>query len=100
MSKEQTPITADEILAEFALVAEKGKCHHDLESNIKVCKEIAIRYANAKVLEALERDRKQFGDFLLNRRSEELSKGVVNFMRPVTCRDIEYYETEVKPKYK
>jgi hypothetical protein len=88
MSKEQTPITAEEHLTKgnFQFVVFDFACilkHYDKEIMLA---DLMEQYANAKVLEALER---------------EVPKACNEFTDtriPVhAC--IEYYETEVKPRY-
>ena len=85
MSKEQTPI---EEIRNFAMqkmkeneVAWVGLRNLHTTDWIIICKEYAEQYAQAKVLEALERE-------FYNYEDNNPNKG-----------HIEYYETEVKPKY-
>ena len=90
MSKEQTPITAEEFY-----LNNRGDL---LRSNLGT-KEFTIdmmeQYANAKVLEALEREvPKAYGVGYYDR---VLNSGDTN--RKYKDRQ-EYYETGVKPKYK
>jgi hypothetical protein len=77
MSKEQTPITAEEWLI-------KNDYH-----NLLITSDAMEQYAKAKVLEALER---------------EVPKAVAeyHFQYALEIREkdgLNYYETEVKPKY-
>lgn len=73
MSKEQTPLTAEEII--------RQPKYNELKNLILIC-EAMDEFANAKVLEALEREFSKLDgiDFSL-------------------IGGTEYYETEVKPKY-
>ena len=101
MSKEQTPITAEEWYNKnhknlLAVKNTKGKiqypfvsrnAHNLVEEHIY---KIMEQYANAKVLEALEGEFSKV-DILMfdeDRSSDYAEKGQF------------YYETEVKPKYK
>jgi hypothetical protein len=89
MSKEQTPITAEEHLTKgnFQFVVFDFACilkHYDKEIMLA---DLMEQYANAKVLEALEKEvikacMKYNATAIFNKK---LAK--------------EYYETEVKPRY-
>ena len=78
MSKEQTPITAEEYLKDFSNLKFNGEVRWN-NTDILIIME---QYAQAKVLEALEREFSKLDgiDFSL-------------------IGGTEYYETEVKPKY-
>ena len=82
MSKEQTPITAEEFLERIGhdkdVICESMFDKPYLQSSVS---DLMEQYAQAKVLEALERE-----FMILNERSG-------------TGAEKEYYETEVKPKY-
>ena len=103
MSKEQTPITADyikkEILKGLSEVF-RGKTIYmkDIEVSIE-------QYAQAKVLEALEREvikiaqDLQYQMFIIT--SNPTTVGDLEYLKiEAFNRSKDYYETEVKPKYK
>ena len=79
MSKEQTPITAEEWLDEEYPYILDGFEYLEIDKQVL---EVMEQYAQAKVLEALEREFSKLDgiDFSL-------------------IGGTEYYETEVKPKY-
>ena len=81
MSKQQTPITAKEWLKQRRI--DNGNNHNWEAPYINpLTSELMEQYAQAKVLEALERE-------FTNYENNNPNKG-----------HIEHYETEVKPKYK
>jgi hypothetical protein len=93
MSKEQTPITAEELYISIADVLGR---HWEVDvENTEKCVQIAEQYANAKVLEALEREvieaHTQGQAFVI--KQDNLKHG----RYPIAS--IGYYENEVKPKY-
>ena len=82
MSKEQTPITAEELYISIADILGR---HWGIDvENTKKCVEIAEQYAKSKVLEALEKEFTELG-----------------LMAEFYYHDdgLHYYETAVKPKY-
>ena len=78
MSKEQTPITAEQYL--------NNKGFNTDGQHFEVLLDVMEQYAQAKVLEALEREVTQAFDI-----AHDIDTGMTSQ---------EYYETEVKPKYK
>jgi hypothetical protein len=78
--KEQTPITADQFLSENY----KGYKAMNLGDEIEIIME---QYAQAKVLEALEREFNKIPYI------KHYNNGIVNTIGS------KYYETEVKPRY-
>ena len=88
MSKEQTPITAEEWLNKEGI---EECCDYLPPSEIAPLME---QYAKAKVLEALEPQREFIGELL----TIFNGNGVPN-IRYVTKLINQYYETAVKPKY-
>ena len=97
MSKEQTPLTAEEWLDEEYPYILDGFEYLEIDKQVL---EVMEQYAQAKVLEALEREVKQaykegWEDYII----EEM-----NMKSPITRGNKvqtaeQYYETEVKPKY-
>ena len=81
MSKEQTPITAEEWLDEEYPYILDGFEYLEIDKQVL---EVMEQYAKAKVLEALEREFLELG-----------------LMAEFYYHDdgLEYYEAEVKPKY-
>jgi hypothetical protein len=89
MSKEQTPITAEEYLFENGFYEDNYlQGHYEWIQDVDLY-DVMEQYAQAKVLEALER---------------EVPKAVAeyHFQYALEIREkdgLNYYETEVKPKY-
>lgn len=83
MSKEETPITAEEWLKQRSI--DNGSNHNWKDpSNDPRTSDLMEQYAQAKVLEALERE---FSDV-------EILRGI-----GISRKGIDYYERKVKPNY-
>lgn len=101
MSKEKTPITEEELYISIADILGR---HWGIDvENTKKCVEIAEQYAQAKVLEALEREVVKFSKHAF----KEAKAAVIwsNDSAVIWSNDYplhvakNYIETEVKPKY-
>ena len=96
MTKKQTPITAEEII--------RQPKYNELKNLILIC-EAMDEFAQAKVLEALEREvikiaaDLQYQMFIIT--SNPTTVGDLEYLKiEAFNRSKDYYETEVKPKYK
>lgn len=93
MSKEKTPITEEELYISIADILGR---HWGIDvENTEKCVEIAELYAQAKVLEALEREVVKF-----SKHAFKEAKAAVIWSNDYPLHVAKnYIETEVKPKY-
>ena len=103
MSKEQTPIERlEKKMQSFAM---KSYQYNELNALIQEIKTEREQYANAKVLEALERVQSDIGEWIprhmklkekqFNEKEKQFTKGRIDCMMQISS----HIETEVKPKY-